>query len=302
MVGIKFQCQPALVTTVSSGEVLRKDAGFWRKYDGWWQVTGGSVHANGSIASTIPASLDTPAEQALIKSDINGKDGLVSYGTTTNLGSNPEVTDPRTSKTIKVSASNRAFNQTYGGIQYNYAYFNAKLSGLKATSWDGSGSVPAYSDPTGAGYMLIKYTGGGALNFPALAVIGVQKYIILSPQSVNVNGYITVAPGAFLTLISNGTITFNNALGRIDPTDNDVNKVFTGWFVADSIDFGTTGNESTEKQFHGEGSFVAWNGFTLKRNWGKKNNAEAPEEFVYRDDLMTNAPNVLKFAYKNYAP
>lgn len=274
------------------------DFGFYRKYGGWWQVTGGKVHAQDTIRSIIPASVPTlgdpyPNQRLILEdSSTTPRDGIVTYGNALDLGTNPNM---------HISESNRQFQQTYQGVRFDYSYFNSKLSGNSSTEWAG-GALPTYEDADGNGYMFIEYTGAGALDFSALDVTAGQKILVLTPGDVNVNGYITVAPGGFFGLISGGAITFDSSLGRDNPADNSLTKTFTGWFVGETINFESTGDELTEKQFYGQGSFVAWSGFGMVRDWGVNNNTEAPEQFVYRSDLMINAPELIKFQFKRYSP
>jgi len=63
-----------------------------------------------------------------------------------------------------------------------------------------------------------------------------------------------------------------------------------------SLNIESTGDTTTELQFRGEGSFVGWNGVSLNRDRGTSNSTEPSEEFVFRSDLMINAPIALKFS------
>jgi len=70
-----------------------------------------------------------------------------------------------------------------------------------------------------------------------------------------------------------------------------------GWVGrGDSLSIESTGDTTTELQFRGEGSFVGWNGVSLNRDRGESNATEPAEEFVFRSDLMINAPIALKFS------
>ncbi|HEX9007925.1 MAG TPA: hypothetical protein VF837_01560 [Patescibacteria group bacterium] len=261
------------------------DFGFYRKYGGWWQVTGGSIHANTTIQSKIPASLTLVSDQRLIKPDSYGRDGIITYGTSVNLGTNPNVQNT-------YSLSNRRFQQTYQGLTYNYAFFDTKFKANTFTEWASGNTPPAYSDPSGNGYMLIRYTGAGPLTINAFSVLSGQKYVILIPQSVTVSGNITVASGGFLAILSNQDIHFGTGV-----------SIAHGWYLTDGkIVTDSTGVETTDKQFHGEGSFVALNGFSFNRDRGVLNNKTPSQEFIYRGDLITNNPSIFKFPYKYYAP
>lgn len=99
-----------------------------------------------------------------------------------------------------------------------------------------------------------------------------------------------LALGSHLTVVASGTITFTNNVGLID-----------GWWVGDRIIIESTGNTATEKQFRGEGSFVGWKSISLRRDRGTVNNTAPAEIFVYRPDLMVNAPGALKFSKFNWS-
>ncbi|HEX9008556.1 MAG TPA: hypothetical protein VF837_04820, partial [Patescibacteria group bacterium] len=261
------------------------DFGFYRKYGGWWQATGASVHANTTIQSKIPASLTLLSDQRLIKTDSYNRDGLISYGTSVNLGTNPNVQSTYT-------LSNRRFQQTYQGMIYNYAFFDTKFKTNTSTEWTTGNTPPAYADPGGKGYMLVKYAGAGPLSLSGFSVANGQKYVIMVPQDINVTGNITVANGGFLAIMTKGNIHFGSGV-----------SIVHGWYLADGqIVTDSTGVETTDLQLHGEGSFVAWEGFTLNRDRGVLNNKTPSQEFIYRKDMMTNIPSILQFPYKYYAP
>jgi hypothetical protein len=263
--------------------------GFYRKYGGWWQVIGGSVHANTTVQSTIPASVqprDTYLNQRLILGDGSARDGLITYGTGLNLGTNPNK---------QPSGSTRTFQQSYQGLTYNYAFFSTKMKSYSSTPWV-SGGLPAYNQGTND-YMIIRYTGtDNPVAFPALSVLANQKYIILIPKGVSISSDITVAPGGFLALITNSNITFT-------PTVVNAQGLFLtdGTMTVQSL-VNVPADEPSENQFIGQGSFVAWGGIFLNRNRGITNGASPSEQFTYRQNLIDSIPEVLTFPYKYYAP
>ena len=259
------------------------DYGFFRKYGGWWQVSGGNVHADTAIVSNIPASVAAASQRLIL--DNNGRNGIATYETSLSLGSNLNAL---------VSGSNRTFQQTYQGLIYNYAFFDSKLKSLTATSWNGSAPL-VYNQGTND-YMLVRYTGASPLTITGLIVAANQKYIILVPGNVNVTGNITVANGGYLAVISGGNITFGSDVVSAQ-----------GWFLSDGMITiasrgSTDADELLENLFQGQGSFVAWNGFSLNRDRGVRNNTVPPQTFLYRPDFVTSIPSVLKFPYSYYAP
>ena len=257
--------------------------GFWRKYGGWWQVVGGPVYARQNIQSTIPASL--PGNMYLILPGTTAHQGLAVYGGSLTLGSNPNA---------QVNANNTSVQSVYNSNSiYNYEFFRNKLSGKTADTWSNKNQLPAYSDGSGKGYMLLRSTDGTASNFSSpINVAAGEKYVLLTTGNVNISDNITIASGGTLIIITDQSINFSAAVTRAD-----------GWYLADSmITIASTGDETTEQRFLGNGSFVAHGGIVPDRDRGVTNNIESSSLFTYRTDLLQNAPDAIKFPYQRYAP
>lgn len=277
---VKFECQSSIVAAMGNGLTYTKDTGFYVNQNvGWWQVTGGSVTTGGNIFSTIP---NLGASARLILPDANGRDGLLSVVGTEYYGSG------------SLSDSNNRYVQNYAGSVYDYAYFASKWSTIGDT-WTAQ-TWPAYTtEDTTKGYKLLKYTEVADLNLAGGVINSGEKYIVLANGNVNINGTYTVADGGFLSVIAKGTIKF-------DPTAVDSEGVnrFDGWYLGQILDLGTTGSTSTEQQFVGQGSFVSWSQMVLNRDRGVLNSTAPSEKFIYRTDLLENAPEIMKEPYKHY--
>ena len=70
-----------------------------------------------------------------------------------------------------------------------------------------------------------------------------------------------------------------------------------GWWVGNQLVVETLNDKASEKQFTGEGSFIGWSSVSLQRDRGITNNSEPSEKFVFRPDLMVNAPSPMTSAY-----
>jgi hypothetical protein len=267
----KLFCQGTTADFVSDGTIATRDFGFWRIYGGWWQVIGGDVYGGGGVESVIPVTL-LAEDKFLVKQDSGGFDGLVFYG------SGGEV-DLGTAPGVSVSNSGWEAESGYLGQDINYEYYMAKMRTLDKTDWGGSGK-PAYVPVEG--YEIYTYTGDAVVDF---GVSGGEKMVIMVDGNVLVDSDVTVEAGSHLTVIVSGDITFANNVGEVH-----------GWWVADRMVIESTGDEATDIQFRGEGSFVGWDSIEFGRDRGITNNSEPSEEFTYRPDLMVNAPTALKFS------
>jgi len=257
--------------------------GFTRVFGGWWQAVGGSVHGEAGIRSEIPSSV--PTEQSLIL-PVGNKWGVLSYGIprpADMLGTNPDA---------QVSSKGWEKQSSYDGLIYDWGFFNNRFNLFTVTPWDATHPLNYTST---IDYQIFKRP-SGAGNFQ-FNPTGTQKAIFLINGDVVVTSNIVVDPGAFLTVIAKGSITFNPSVTRAD-----------GWFVADNILIpcedvdGTLGCDATDDQFLGNGSFIGWGGLNFSRNLGADNNTLPAEKFTYRQDLFNNAPDPVKIFPKNYKP
>ena len=266
----KLTCQGFSANFTASGSTATRDFGFWRVYGGWFQAVGGDVYGGGGIENIIPATL--PAEERyLIKEDVNGNGGLAYYRTgELELGGGSGVA---------VSQKGWQAESGYGGQDANYEYYTAKMRIFEKTDWDGEGK-PVFAPKADDDWEVYTRTGNAYIDFD---VVGLEKMIFMVDGDVTVTGDVLVEKGAHLTVIASGNITF----------EDDVSQA-QGWWVADRIVIESTGDEATEIQFRGEGSFVGYDAIEFNRDRGITNNSEPAEIFTYRPDMMTNAPGAIK--------
>jgi hypothetical protein len=278
-------CQGATATTVA-GETTVNDFGFLRLFGGWWQVTGGNVHAQNGITSVIPRTVIPEANQKLILPDANGRSGILSFGTPWNgdeLGNNPVAA---------VSAPLWRIESLYEGLRYDYDFYNTRMSIFTSSDWDGESII---YDDGGKDYQILKHTGDVTLNYSGPT--GTEKVILLVNGNVNIDNDVMVPEGAFLGIIAKGNITFGTTVASAQ-----------GWFIAENIsvpchDGNVDGGcDKDDVQFVGEGTFVGWTGINLARDREILNNTTPSEKFIYRPDMSLNAPMPFKTYTKRYSP
>ncbi|MBU1457925.1 hypothetical protein KJ845_04440, partial [Patescibacteria group bacterium] len=266
----RLSCQGSTADFVTNAETIGRDFGFWRDYGGWWQIIGGDVYGGGGIESIVPVSMPA-GERYLIEEDANGNGGLAQYASGgIELGGGAGV---------YVSDKEWQAESGYGGQDINYEYYMAKMGIFDKTEWDGS-SKPDYNPIDGD--EIYTHTGDVTIDF---SVDSGEKRVFMIDGNVLVDSNVTVALGSHLAVISSGIITFADNVGEVH-----------GWWVGDRIVIESTGDEATDLQFRGEGSFVGWDAVEFNRDRGLTNNTAPAEEFIYRPDLMVNAPDSLKFS------
>lgn len=260
--------------TGGAGTAVRS-FGFLRDYGGWWQAEGGDVYAGGGVESVVPRTclVSGGCQPYLIRSDVSGESGLLAYLTGgMELGHNDEA---------DVSADGWLANTGYEGQDTTYAYYTSKMALLEKTSWVGSGK-PEFNPEIGNDYEIYVFEGNATIDFDIEAD---EKMIFMVDGDVGVSDDVEVAVGGHLAVIASGTVTFESNVVQAE-----------GWWVGDTLVVASTGDESTDAVFRGEGSFVGWSQVDLGRDRGRGNDTQPTEEFIFRADLMINAPEALKFS------
>ncbi len=271
--------------------VQNMNFGLLEKYTGWWQVKGGSVYGQNGVQSIIPSSfggLELSKQRLILPDDVSGRNGLLVYGQKINgqLGGNENAI---------VSGDLWEIQSSYETLRYDYDFYEVRTDIFGATPWDG-GDINY--DDGGVGYQIFKYTGTENIDaFNYSGPTGTQKVILLIDANVNVIGNIEVPEGAFLAIISSGSIDFNYNVTKAQ-----------GWFIGENInipckDITEDGCDMEDEQFLGEGSFVAWTNMFLSRTLaGSLNNTQPSELFTYRPDFMVNIPTPMKVYTKKFSP
>ncbi|MFZ2202145.1 MAG: hypothetical protein WAV56_01990 [Microgenomates group bacterium] len=256
----------------------------------WFQGVGGSLYGKTGITSVISSSLAAADQKLILDDPLTSLAGLA-FTNTGSIGLG-------TSTDAKVSTSQQNATGTgYDGDPANYNYFKVKMATFDKTVWNGS-SQPVYNG--GANNYQIYTYGTGVENVtinwsPAAG----ERVIYLINGNVTVSGNITVPTSSpsFLAVIANGSITFNTNVTRVD-----------GWWVGNSLNFPCVDTtpldgscDNTDVQFVGQGSFIGYDSITFRRDQDLVNMTQPAEKFIYRPDLMVNAPEpfyVSKFIWR----
>jgi len=269
-----------------------------RVADPWWQVAGGDVYASLGISEDVPSAAKFPALAHLTGQ--NTSSGVMISGGSVNVS---RASDPSGSISVgPLGPTRRAWsvnNSPYGtATKESYEYFR-RLFEL--------GTLAASNDNFGADTMSIfpdtslkdfpdgnkVYYRDGDLTITGLPVAANEKRTIIVNGDVTVSENVTVTPGGFLLVVSSGTITFGENVTNAQ-----------GVYVAEGVLAVHDANVGSGlvRQFVGEGVFVGWSGVTLARTLNSlgssdddfANNTDPAERFVYRPDLILNAPESLK--------
>lgn len=254
--------------------------------DPWWQVTGGSLHADlGNVTSYIPSSCSGACSPYLVLADGSGDAGLVSYSGSLSLG---DVGEENISET-----GDNWFAQTqYQGLQTGYNYFVRILEEDPEGFFGWDGSEPLVSGVYESVGVNVISGGDWSIGSGTQAVMLVEGDMV-----VDVN--IDVAEGGFLAIVASGNIFFGDNVTNVE-----------GVFIADgaivTCESATCGSAGVGEQFTGEGIFVGWGGIDLRRDFdGSDNDIYPAEHFVYRSDLQVNAYNYLllpRYTWQEVAP
>lgn len=311
----RFACQASTVAFTGQGESATRDFGFWKVYDSWFQVIGGSIRAEGintpAIQSHIPptctsASSCTPF---LLRKNLAGTAESAGYAVTGHEGSSTGtiVTAYSGGDLSKLNEDNHQVTASSKRRQFkeNYDYFINKIYSM-GTSPQSDYSVEQREDlqkpsqsPINTGRQAY-YANGSATIQTAWSVSNTESIVVFVHGSLTVKNTVTVAPGGFVAFIVSGDITIDPSVGTTDyaSTTPQVEGLYIadGIFTVDSLASGTT--KVHDKKFVGAGTFVGWNGVSLERDYqdtaspdlGIKNNTAPSEVFVARPDFQSAVP------------
>lgn len=260
---------------------VNDEEGIMGRIDPWFQTQGGDVHGQGGISSLVP-------EGEYFCKDINGYPGVVSYGT----GSDYDFSTGSDKGEDRVS-SKGWLAKTDLILPYNFTYFYNLLDSPTNDNWNDQAGLPA--NP-GTGKTEIYYEPTNqAVHLGGFTIVSGRKVVILSRANVIVEGNTIVNPGGFLAVISSAQI-------NIAPTVSQVQ----GMYTADGhISTGSAGEEQDNILFEGQGIFYSPS-LVLARSPDPAVNFTTPAElFIFRPDLVLNAPSELwvsKMSWQEVAP
>lgn len=270
----------------------------------WWQVRGGNVYAGSpsspAIRSLIPGSTCiepgcTPELISQISGLLNGDtDGIIITG-----GGSVQTNGFYTPRDLV------ALNTQMSRYKEGYDFFYRK-SDLGLTPIDSFSSQSSNAQkPSSNG---VYFRRGNLTVQQIWNVAAGESYVIFVDGDLTITNntdpnFIQVEEGGFLAFIVSGDILIRQGIGHITPTVASVNDSpnIEGVFIADgTITVQADGNLDTrDRRFVGAGSFIAWEGFDLQRDFtGFTPSAElhrtiATEVFIFRPDFVLNAPEFM---------
>lgn len=256
----------------------------------WWQVIGGDVYAQGSMSSVIPPSPTSTYTRFL--NHLSNVDNPPTSGAAI-AGSTVGITG-------SFAPANRAWeveNSTFSTHQQDgYQYFkdNFQLGETPNESFSTNDLIWGTSSPAKT------YADGSSAYFHEgnLTIFNPENYVGKSTVFVHgdllINNNVTVDAPNFLSFIVDGNIVIAGNVTQVE-----------GVYIADNITDLTKGkiivrdsDLTLSNQLVAEGVFVGWNGVTFERrlngNQGLDNNDKPTEQFFYRGDFITNAPEGFK--------
>lgn len=279
--------------------------------DAWFQTLGGSSWAENNIVANIPATTCTPptCTPALIASDPSGNSDSAGFPLT-NEGR--IVTSYEGETYIHESdARSTAVQAQATGVEVpieNYDYFYDKV-GEEAETLVSSDKPTVGTDLTVyeySGNLTIDETSPWNLTNTEKIIVFVDGNMTIDDTTSSESRIITVDEGgdAFLMFAVSGDLTITENVGysdiTTDPTQADIANV-EGVFVSDGTLTIAGVDGTTDNKFIGAGTFVGWTGVSLERNFDDGvdptlNNNAATETFIFRPDLLVNAPKAVKSA------
>lgn len=277
----KLLCDGSLsgISLSSQGQTVTRRVGLYRIFGGWFQTQGGDMSSEQGIAVTIPSTCILAENQAscgsvniggtiytpLVRNSSSG-DSALPFAPSINIYETPNAI---------ASGNERSALSSYQGRVFDYGYYYAQTGILPRESWNGSGKPTASEEGIiylSSGNIVIDSDwnmGGGGVD---------EKLFIIHNGNVTITSNINVEPGSYLGIVASGSINFASNVTRVE-----------GVYMADALNIASTGDENTEQQFVGEGTFVGWSSVSLNRDRGTTNNTAPSELFIFRPDFVIEA-------------
>jgi hypothetical protein len=258
----------------------------------WWQTGNGLLYGGATtgqaVVSQVPTTCTTPTcTPAISLKNRNGatdSEGYVISGGGTidsTYDPNTQYSDLRQDGLTGHIASNKI----RGPIE-DYPYFIARYSmGSSPTADPMNGAKPTAAPVNGRAY----YVNGAFTVSSAWSVAAGESYVVFVNGNLSINQPITVAEGGFLAFIVNGNITVDPAVGQASPTST--TPVVEGVYIAQQ-QLIIASNLTSDLKFVGAGSFTAWGGVQLSRQYtpASANNTAPTDLFYYRPDFILTIP------------
>lgn len=326
----KFVCESSTATLTTQAETVNRNFGFWKVYNSWFQVVGGSVRAesadSGVVTSHIPPTClpGNGCSPYLLRRDTSGIVGSAGFAVTGESGSSGgTVVTAYSGGDLSKLSQDDANVVAYAKrqiFQENFDYFANRVYSMGVTPQsdfspeareDLSKPDPDAQPPTNAGRAAYYANGDVTIQSPWTVDAG-ESIVILIQGNLDIQDTITVAPGGFLAMIASGDITISNTVGTSTYTSE--TPQVEGVYIADGLfTVESNGSGTSDLKFVGAGTFVGWGGINLARDFrddadpqlGLNNNATATELFIARPDFAIYAPQEIKrpsYIWQEVAP
>lgn len=206
-----------------------------------------------------------------------------------------------------ISDPNRLVRTSYTNVcKENYDYFYRKFS-LGVSPADDTASLtgataPASDRPSGKNAY---YAASNLTINSNWSITGNRKLVVFVNGDLTINANITVANGAFLAFIVKGNITVSPTVGTATVSQTGNGQV-QGVYVANgNLTVQSAGSTGTDLKFIGEGVFAVCGNIRLPRDFknggdASRNNLSPTSLFIYRPDLLSNTPELMKDSLSNW--
>lgn len=243
---------------------------------GWFQVQGGDLYARNNIAVTLP---DESSGFNIANPDDLATQGINYYGGTFTINQ-PEYKGLNVNSASFEESNKILYDEIKKEFPDNVGSLEVRGNKLVPPSDKGSlGNTKVYR-VTDSGTIRVDndWRNLGTMNM----------VVFIDNANIQVTtADLTVNPGSFLAFVVNGNITFAENAENVQ-----------GTFIASNQIITSSKSTSADSQIILEGTYVALNGFDLKRNLKVANSSEAAEIFKYRPDFAFTAPEGLKKPFK----
>jgi hypothetical protein len=265
---------------------------------GWVQTIGGDVYARTSLVSSIPTTATNPFFSL---SSAMGAAGMVSYGTSYDFSL--LATDQGETQ---VSAPGWLVPQTTAPIHF-FEEFRHKLD-VPGTATTLPSPLPLRKPACTTNPCIFYTPSDMTTDTGSPWVIGAtEKMIVMVNGNTRINSPITITPGGFFALISNGNMTIDSAVGgAVTSTTPTLEGIYIATNTTHTAVFttGDSGNSGTERLIV-QGSVIA-DTFLLTRDLGATSNETRPaEQFIFNPELLFTMPEEMKkipYIWQEVAP
>ncbi len=271
--------------------------------DAWWQVEGGHIMAEDTVASQIPVEpceFDTSCDPYLTLPGVPGNGETA--GIVVVADTNPaavDTSDASGSQSNQVAQAGNAVvrGSEIAGTRENYDYFYRSFSiGINPAQDTSIEPLANAPKPTAAPLNGRAYVANGnvTINNATWNVGAGENIVVFVDGDLNIRNDIQVAEGGFLGFMVSGDITIDQNVCQ--PNHLSKEPVVEGIYLADGV-FTVESRPNGDCKFVGGGVFVGWSGVDLQRDFRNAGNQEtwngqAPTElFIYRPDLVFNMPD-----------